>query len=525
MRFDPQLVHEYLRQSARYFPGKPALIFGEERLSYQQLNDLSEKLAVEMIRHGLRRHDRVILYMDNSPEVIVGMFAVLKAGATFSILHPAIKAPKLNYILEDSGASILITNTVKSRVVSQALKGEMKTLSVIWRGSRNQIPDLDGIPCYSWDDMISGPMDSVELPRIIDADLATLIYTSGSTGEPKGVMSSHLNMVSAARSIISYIGNTSDDVILDTLPLSFDYGLYQVIMSVMCGAILVLEPSFMFPVKILQAIERYGVTGFPIVPTILSFLVRMPSLKKYNLRSLRYMSNTGSALSAAHIEWLQNTLPHVRMYSMYGLTECKRVAYMPPEKLAEFPNSVGIPMPNCEVFVVDEQGKEVPPNVQGELVIRGSNVMRGYWNAEELTAKTFRPGLLPGEKMLYSGDYFKRDENGFLYFQGRKDDMLKTKGERVSPKEIENVIAALKGVQEVAVIGVPDDMLGKAIKAVIVPAIDASITEKEVLRHCSERMEIFMIPKYVQFVETLPRNANGKVDKAVLESELRTAPF
>jgi acyl-coenzyme A synthetase/AMP-(fatty) acid ligase len=204
---------------------------------------------------------------------------------------------------------------------------------------------------------------------------------------------------------------------------------------------------------------------------------------------------------------------------MYGLTECKRVCYIPPEDLEKKPSSVGKPMPNCEVFVVDENGHELPPEEIGELVIRGSNVMRGYWNSPDQTSATYKAGILPGENLLYSGDLFRRDEDGYLYFVGRKDDMIKTKGERVSPKEIENVICQIEGVVNSAVIGVPDEIMGKAIMAFIVRDSNGDLSEKDIRKYCTEQMEIFMVPKYVEFIKDLPKTPNGKIDKKHLISK------
>jgi long-chain acyl-CoA synthetase len=242
----------------------------------------------------------------------------------------------------------------------------------------------------------------------------------------------------------------------------------------------------------------------------------MENLAKFDLSALRYMSNTAAALPAAYIRKLQAFFPHVTIFSMYGLTECKRVSYLPPDQLDRRPDSVGIPIPNEEVFVLDENGGEVPPGQVGELVIRGSNVMQGYWNAPEETAKKFRPGRYRGESLLYSGDLFRKDQEGYLYFVARKDDMIKTKGERVSPKEIENALCEMDGVAEAAVIGVPDDIFGQAIKALIVRNKRGEVTEQAVLKYCSKTIEPFMVPKYVEFVDSIPKNASGKIDKKQL---------
>jgi len=230
------------------------------------------------------------------------------------------------------------------------------------------------------------------------------------------------------------------------------------------------------------------------------------------------MTNTGAALPVEHIKKLRDMFPHVTMISMFGLTECKRVSYLPPEELDRIPSSVGKAMPNCEVFVVDEAGREVPPGQTGELIIRGSNVMQGYWADPELTAKTYRAGRYRSDRILHSGDYFSRDEHGFLYFLGRKDDMIKSKGERISAREVENNISSMDGVAEVAVIGLPDEIFGQAIKVYIVPAPGMEFTEKQVLKYCSQNMETFMVPKYVEFLDNLPKTPNGKIDKKQLKS-------
>jgi len=284
-------------------------------------------------------------------------------------------------------------------------------------------------------------------------------------------------------------------------------------MAFLFGGTVVLEKSFVYPYKILERLVQEHVTGFPIVPTMAAILLQMQDLSKFDFSSLRYITNTAAALPETYIRKLQSAFPHVTVYSMYGLTECKRVSYLPPGELNNRPTSVGIPMPNEEVFIVNEEGQEVGPDEVGELVIRGSNVMQGYWNAPEETARTFRPGRYRGETLLYSGDLFRRDKQGFLYFVARKDDLIKTKGERVSPKEIENVLCEMEGVVEAAVIGVPDEIFGQAIKAFIVKDKKSELTEEKVLRYCMKELEPFMVPKYTEFRDSLPKSPSGKIDK------------
>jgi len=526
IKFDPTLVHDWLSRSAGRFPDKVALICGQHRWTYKALDQRTNHLASVLLDVGVRRQDRVVVLLDNSAETVISLYGILKAGGVFIILAGSVKGAKLRYILENSGANILITQTSKARVINDALSDRPSNCKVIWVGPTKRIPEEFSKSSLSWDEIFSdftgkianGEKDS-ELPRCVDIDLATLIYTSGSTGEPKGVMSTHHNMISAARSIIQYIGNIEEDIILDVLPLSFDYGLYQVIMAFMFGGTVVLEKSFLYLHRVLERIAQEKVTGFPIVPTIVAMLLKLQDLKKYDFSTLRYMTNTGAALPVEHIRRLSSLFPRVTMISMFGLTECKRVCYLPPEELDQRPSSVGKAMPNCEVFVVDDDGNEVAPGQTGELIIRGSNVMQGYWRDPELTAKTYRNRRYPGERMLYSGDYFRKDEQGFLYFLGRKDDMIKSKGERISAKEVENNICGMEGVAEAAVIGLPDEILGQVIKAYVVPAPEAELTEKQVLKYCSANMETFMVPKYVEFIDNLPKTPNGKIDKKQLKAK------
>lgn len=518
----PTLVQDYLTLAATRHPHKTALICDQKRWSYSAIDAASNYLAHGLVNLGVQHQDRVVIFLDNSAESVIALYGILKANAIFIMLNGDLKARKLAYVLKDCGAKLLITHTNKSHVVLEACADMAAPCPIIWIGSIERVPKELVSNSFSWSSQVpentsfqpSSSNHSVQR-HCIDLDLAALIYTSGSTGEPKGVMSTHRNMLSAARSIAHYLENTEDDIILNVLPLSFDYGLYQVLMSVIFGGTVVLEKSFLYIHSILGKIAQEHITGLPIVPTILAMILKLQDLTKYNFNSLRYITNTGAALPVEHIRKLRELFPIVQIYSMFGLTECKRVSYLPPSEIDKHPDSVGIPMPNCQVFVVDENGRQVKPNEVGELVIRGSNVMQGYWNSPELTAHYFRPDNKTGETLLYSGDYFRQDEEGFLYFLGRKDDMIKCKGERISAKEIENLVYEIKGVTEAAVVGVPDEILGQAIKVYIV-SYQNSLTEKDVLKYCTAHLESFAVPKYIEFADELPRTAHGKIDKKIL---------
>jgi len=514
------LVQDFLENSAARLPNKTALVCGDQRLTYQQINDSANRLGAALVDMGIGRQDRVIIFLDNSPECVISLFGVLKAGAIFVILNPTMKSKKLNHILKDSGARAIITHGNKFKIINEALNKTPDLRHIIWIEKPTSPFNIDasGIAQNVWGDLFSRVEDSpiARSTGGIDVDLATIIYTSGSTGEPKGVMSAHYNMVAAARSITQYLENVEDDIILNALPLSFDYGLYQILMAYYFGGTVVLEKSFAFPYKIIEKLVFERATGFPIVPTMAAILLQMESLSRFDFGSLRYITNTAAYLPVVHIRKLQTLFPQVKLYSMYGLTECKRVSLLPPDQLDRRPDSVGIPIPNEEVFIVDENGREVRAGEVGELVVRGLNVMQGYWNDPEGTSRTFRPGRYRGEALLHTGDLFKKDDEGFLYFVARKDDMIKTKGERVSPKEIENALCEIKDVAEAAVVGVPDEIFGQAIKAFIVCRDGKEMSEEQVKKFCTDNLEPFMVPKYVEFRKSLPKSSHGKVDKKAL---------
>jgi acyl-CoA synthetase (AMP-forming)/AMP-acid ligase II len=348
----------------------------------------------------------------------------------------------------------------------------------------------------------------------IDLDLACLIYTSGSTGDPKGVMSDHSNVIFATGSIIQYLENTEDDIVIVVLPLSFDYGLYQLLMTFRFGGTLVLERGFTYPAAILAKMAKERVTGFPGVPTVFALLLRI-NLSAYDLSSLRYLTNTAAALPPSHITQIQEKFPWAKLYSMYGLTETKRTLYLPPDQLDVRPGSVGIAIPGTEVWLEDEEGNRLSSGEIGELVVRGRHVMRGYWEDPETTAHVYRPGVLPGERLCYTGDLFRMDDEGYYFFVGRKDDIIKCRGEKVAPKEVENVLYGLPGVVSAAVVGVPDPILGQVPKALIVQD-GSDLTEARVLAHCRGHLEDFMVPKYVEFRASLPQTSSGKIKKSGL---------
>ncbi|MGH9233598.1 MAG: class I adenylate-forming enzyme family protein [Acidimicrobiales bacterium] len=513
-----RLVHQLLAAAAERDPGGRALVAGDTTLTYAELDRASDALAATLQRAGVRRGDRVAVMADNSAEVVTAVFAAAKAGGVFVVVNPTTKADKLAYILGDCGVGALVAHRRLARVVGAALATSPGVGTVVWVGG---VPE-QGAPagadaCSHLDfDPAAAPGEVPRDPGLIDADLAAIIYTSGSTGAPKGVMLTHRNVRHNAWSISTYLGLRADDVIGCVLPLSFDYGLFQVFMAARVGATLVVERSFAYAYEVLERLGAQRATVLPGVPTIFATILQLAPLDKLDLSSLRLLTNTAAALPPAHIHRLREQFPGATVFSMYGLTECTRVSYLDPDRLDDKITSVGRAMPNTEAYVVDDEGRRLPPGVTGELVVRGASVMRGYWGKPEETARMLRDGEIAGEKVLHTGDRFTMDDEGFLYFVGRTDDVFKCKGEKVSPKEVEHVLYELDDVTEAAVVGVPDEIDGTAVKAVVALRPGATLTAEQVRRHCRARLEGHLVPRHVEVRDALPKTETGKIRRAAL---------
>ena len=515
------LLHDFLIQSAERLPHKTALVCQKRKIPYEKIDKDSNLIAQSLIRLGVERGDRVMIFGENSVETATAFWAILKANAVVSIINPLTKTEKLLYLLNDCRAKVLIAEARLSSSFESACQRSPHLRGIIIYGDppgsllRN-LPNLKTWPNLFQEAMRPLRADLLPERTCIDLDLASIMYTSGSTGEPKGVMLTHRNMLAAALSISTYLEMTEDDVVLNLLPLSFDYGLYQMILSFRVGATLVLEQSFAYPGQSMKLIAEEKITAFPGMPMIFSIMKNMKNLDKFDLSSIRFVTSTAATLSLKDIQFLRRTFPSARIYSMYGLTECKRCSYLPPEDIDRKPLSVGVAIPNTEFWVVDEDNHLLGPNEVGMLVVRGATVMKGYWEKPEETQGKLRSGAFAGEQILYTGDLCKIDEEGYLYFVGRMDDIIKTRGEKVAPKEVENVIHSVAGVREVAVIGVEDDVLGQAIKAYVVLEDGSHLTPREILAYCGQYLETFMIPKYVEIVDRLPRTHTGKILKNAL---------
>lgn len=514
-----RLVGEALEFSQQKNPEAIAAIFKGRDYSYNEMHHSAKKLAYYFVSSGIKKGDRIAIYLNNSWESIVSIYGISFAGAVFLVINPQTKADKLNFILKDCGAKIVISEKSLTKELSTALTGLSEIQELIMIGGYHQ--NLQNNTHTSDFEYIISKSDSVtNLPRIIPNDLAALIYTSGSTGFPKGVMMTHQSMVFTSWSLIEYLRLTENEKILLILPLAFDYGLYQALMSVTIGGTLIIEQSFNFPPTIFKQIEKYKPTVFPGVPSMYAMIIELHKKTGITFDSIRKVTNTAARLPVEFLADLKKIFPNALIFKMYGLTECKRVCYLEPELLDTKPESVGKPIPGTEVFLLTPDGALVEPGGTGILHVRGPHVMAGYWNNEKLTQEMLKPGPIPGERILCAHDIFRMDEEGFLYFMGRSDDIIKTRGEKVSPVEVENVIYSIDGVREVAVIGIPDVILGESITAFVTTYEQATLDETTIQRQCQSKLEAFMVPQKIIFIPEMPKSSNGKIDKKELRNIL-----
>jgi long-chain acyl-CoA synthetase len=488
--------------------GRTALLAGGHSYEYGQFVDAARRMSGAFCRLGVRRGDRIAIFLDNSWPCVVSIYATLMAGAVIVLVNPRTKEEKLEFMLRDSGARLLVTAGHLATVFLPALGRLQPAPAVICSGLPPDEADIE-----SFESVIAADRPPVDAAPVIPLDLAAIIYTSGSTGTPKGVMQTHQSMVFAVGSLIEYLRLGADDRILCVLPLSFDYGLYQLLMSVTLGATLVLERSFTYPAQVCGRIRDEGVTVFPGVPTVFATLLAAHGRAPLSFPSIMRVTNTAAALPREFVPGLREIFPNSLIYNMYGLTECKRVSYLEPELIDAKPGSVGKAIPGTEVYILSEDGRPVPCGHVGLLYVRGPHVMSGYWNRPDLTERMLRPGKYPGERVLCTHDLFRIDEDGDLHFVGRTDDIIKTGGEKVSPVEVERALYRIPGIREVAVIGRPDPLLGEAIVAFVVADPEAGLTGQAIGARCAGLLERHMVPAQVVLCESLPRTPNGKLEK------------
>ncbi len=514
-------VAELIEQHAENAPERPALVYKGSVESYGALWQSLSRLSQAFAGSGLARRDRVAIYLEKRPEMVTAAFAAAHAGGAFVPINPVAKPAQVAYILENCTASVLVTSAARYGALRDDLRAcdSLKQV-VLVDGPVEAVRDATPV-VIGWDDYLAGAGTAASAaPQSIDTDMAAILYTSGSTGRPKGVVLSHRNLIVGGQSVSSYIGNTADDRILAALPFSFDAGLSQLTTAFCVGATVVLH-NYLLPGEVPRICAKEGVTGLTGVPPLYMQLMRQ-SWPDEARQSLRYFANTGGHMPRALLDQLRETFPNAKPFLMYGLTEAFRSTYLDPAEVERRPDSIGKAIPNAEILVARQDGSLCEPGEEGELVHRGALVSLGYWNDPETTALRFRPapgqpdGIPNKELAVWSGDIVKRDEEGFLYFVGRSDDMIKTSGYRVSPTEIEELAYARDDVAEAAAIGAPHAELGQAIVLLVAPKAGQDFDEESLLADYKKALPAYMVPRSILLRESLPRSGNGKIDRRSL---------
>ncbi|MBK7549767.1 MAG: acyl-CoA ligase (AMP-forming), exosortase A system-associated [Rhodoferax sp.] len=530
------LLPELIALTAGRTPKAIVLTSGDSKLNYGELSAKVDQFSSGLMHLGIARGERVAIYLEKRFETVIASFGAPAAGAVFVPVNPLLKPDQVAFILRDCNVRVLVTSPERLALMKDVLAEchDLRHVVVTDPVAHAGQADLavtgyvhGPLAFISWGDLLSSPARLGH--RVIDTDMAAILYTSGSTGKPKGVVLSHRNMVAGAKSVASYLENGPQDTLLAALPLSFDAGFSQLTTAFHAGARVVLL-NYLMPRDVLKAMEREGVTGLTAVPPLYIQLAQLEWPPAINDR-LRYFANTGGRMPRETLTLLRQRAPKARPFLMYGLTEAFRSTYLPPEEVDRRPDSIGKAIPNAEILVLREDGSACSPEEPGELVHRGALVGMGYWNDGEKTAERYKllasdaPGRQPGlqlpEYAVFSGDTVRMDAEGFLYFIGRRDEMMKTSGYRVSPTEVEEILYATQMVGECVAFGVDHPTLGHAIHVIATHAVSTGPDALNALMsECKARMPAYMVPAGIEFVAgPLPRNPNGKIDRKLLSTE------
>ena len=526
MTNEATLLNELPWVVAERSPQSVALRDDTASVSYAELSDDVRRFAGALSALGLARQERVAIYLDKRRETVIASFGAPAQGAVFVPINPLLKAEQVAHILRDGGVRILVTSKERLKTLKTSLHGCTQLSHVILAGDDTDLSGLGGIPVHSWAAILGA--GALHRYRVIDTDIAAILYTSGSTGKPKGVVLSHRNMVAGAKSVASYLDNRAGDVLLAALPLSFDAGFSQLTTAFHTGASVVLL-NYLLPKDVVKAVVAHRVTGLTAVPPLWIQLTQVKWPESVS-EHFRYFANTGGRMPLDTLTSLRTLLPRAKPFLMYGLTEAFRATYLPPEEVDRRPDSIGKSIPNSEVLVLRPDGTVCDAHEPGELVQRGALVAQGYWNDAEKTAERFRPlpgrehGLVLPEIAVYSGDTVRRDEEGFLYFIGRVDEMIKSSGYRISPNEVEEVLYATQLVGECAAFGVPHATLGEAVIVVVTPRDAQAFDLARLQALCRQHLPAYMVPAQIEVrAGPLPRNANGKIDRKSISGDYRAS--
>ena len=508
------MLHGYLSETALRTPDKIAVVQGNRRVTYDEMNKRIFRLS-SFLLGKIKPGDRVGILSENSPEYIIAYFAVQKAGGISVDINPQYSVHEINEILNSCSAEMVFVENKLFKVVPGVIIEIpfLKTIVLLDFQDKQQSQLLnlkERIPSHikytSLTEILNNEKNSAVFPEIAGKDIASIVYTSGTTGEPKGVMLSHDNFISNAESIIQYLHLTGNDKVMVVLPFCYSYGKSLLTTHIMAGGTLVLENSFMYPNVVLDKMAEEEITGFAGVPSTFAILLNRSNIRNYLFPKLRYVTQAGGPMSPRHAKELSSVLSDANIFIMYGQTEATaRLTFLYPEDLLRKPGSVGKPIPGVHLELVKENGISARVGEEGEIVVKGKNLMAGYWKSPEETRK-----VLKGNK-LYTGDIAKMDDEGYLYMIGRSNDMIKSGAHRISPKEIEEVILELPEVHEAAVFGVEDEILGESVRAIVVLKDGFKGDAKKIQRYCQTKLAPFKIPKEIVFANELPKTSSGKV--------------
>ncbi len=533
----PVLLHDLPARAAALWPTAVALTLSDQSLAYRDLQAQVTRVAGQLLRHGLTRGARVAVYLDKRFEAVVVSFAATAAGGVLVPVNPVLKPGQVGHILQDAGAQVLVTSATRLPALRDELVQcpDLRLVLICDDAAGDGVlsEEAGALPCVAWARMLApGDVLPPLVMGICETDTAAIFYTSGSTGLPKGVVLSHRNLVAGACSVAGYLENQADDVLLAVLPLSFDAGFSQLTTGFLVGARVVLV-NHLFAQDVLKAMTREGVTGLTAVPPLYMQLAALDWPTGATER-LRYWACTGGRMPLDALQRLRERAPNALPYLMYGLTEAFRSTYLPPTEVDRRPGSMGRAIPNVQILVLREDGSVCAVDEPGELVQRGPLVAQGYWRRPVETAARFkqlpaalspgRDGLAQPELAVFSGDTVRRDAEGFLYFVGRRDEMIKTSGYRVSPTEVEACVAGSGLVQEVLAVGRDHEALGQAIVVAALASSAASgnttTDTAALLAHCRAELPAYMVPLQVVWMQQpLPRNPNGKLDRLRWKAE------
>lgn len=519
----PTLFHHLLSKT-QASPDAIAIAHKSATWTYAQLRELVGQQASALQALHLQARQRVAVYLPKQLETVSSFLAVSQAGGVFVPVNPVLKAAQVAYILNNCNVNILITSNKRLQGLAEVLADcpDVHTI-IVTEANDGDAWALPGKTVLSWQDFMAVATNELMVPSTIDTDMAAILYTSGSTGKPKGVVISHRNLIAGAYSVSEYLGISSADRLLAVLPFSFDYGLNQLNTALLKGGCCVLL-DYLLPRDVVNALVAYQITGLAAVPPLWAQLANVAWPDSINTH-LRYMTNSGGKMPKTILANIRAKVPDGRFFLMYGLTEAFRSTYLPPEQIDLRPDSMGKAIPNAEILVVREDGSLCAAHEPGELVHRGSLVAMGYWNDPATTAARFKPapGQLPQlpltEIAVWSGDTVTRDEEGYLYFVGRKDDMIKTSGYRVSPTEIEEVVYASGLAKEAAALGIEHDSLGQAVVVVVSVEDETGFDGSAIVNVCKNQLPNFMVPAKVLVLPVLPKNPNGKIDRKALTEQ------